>query len=67
VSESAGPARAAGNPSPSRRDGRAAPEAAVPPADRPEEVERGPQWGEAYLLFDGHFLSLDDLLRAPGD
>ena len=30
-------------------------------------AEPEPQWGEAYLLFDGQYLSLDDLLRASDD
>ena len=30
-------------------------------------VEPGPQWGEAYLLFDGEYASLDELRRGLQD
>jgi hypothetical protein len=35
-------------------------------ADLLEETKPEPQWGEEYLLFDGRYLSLDDLLRSSG-
>ncbi len=36
-------------------------------APTPTNPVRLPQWGEAYLLFDGQYHSLDDLLAQPGE
>ena len=41
--------------------------AVMPTAPVQTDAEPEPQWGEAYLLFDGGYLSLDDLLRASND
>ncbi|HZS01497.1 MAG TPA: hypothetical protein VFE37_22465 [Chloroflexota bacterium] len=40
--------------------------AALPAGALPELFSTAPepQWGEAYLLFDGDYRSLDDFLRA---
>jgi hypothetical protein len=42
-------------------------EAAAESAALPDAGRREPQWGEAYLLYDGHYVSLDDLLRGSDD
>ncbi|HEY7066280.1 MAG TPA: hypothetical protein VII06_32710 [Chloroflexota bacterium] len=36
-------------------------------AQAPGASTRSPQWGEAYLLFDGQYRSLDDLLGQTGE
>jgi hypothetical protein len=45
--------------------GRVAPTEPAPTAPRAPGPDPAPcpQWGEAYLLFDGEYRSLDDLLR----
>jgi hypothetical protein len=40
---------------------------AAPPLAPPEPSTPRAQWGEAYLLFDGDYLSLDDLLDTLTD
>ncbi|HLH24876.1 MAG TPA: hypothetical protein VK066_20335 [Chloroflexota bacterium] len=50
-------------PPPNGTDAAPVPEATGRPA-APPLATPAPQWGEAYLLFDGDYRSLDDLLRS---